>query len=70
MADNLALKCHPDATIETMRKWLEVVRRFDETEQGFLLDELKEHQAGNVSIEVSVARFEARVMEYRASGKA
>ena len=49
------------------RPFYEILKGFDETEQGFLLDALEAERAGTKSLKDALSVFKGRVEEYRAS---
>lgn len=52
---------------ERERPFREILKCFDATEQGFLLDALEAERAGTTSHEDALATFKGRVNEHRAS---
>lgn len=52
---------------ERERPFYDLLRGFDEVEQGFLLDALKAQQAGAVSLQDALAVFKGKVEKYRSN---
>jgi hypothetical protein len=52
---------------ERTRPFYEVLKGFDETEQGFLLEAMQADRAGNVSLKTAMADFKAKVEAHRAA---